>query len=184
MANYMQALEHVFANEGGFVNDSRDPGGRTNLGVTEKTLRGMQAAGSVPELQGKDVQDLTRYDAALIYRRGYWDVVRGDHMISQAIATEVFDTAVNASPRKAVRFLQQALNVLGGFSLAEDGVMGPKTLALMGTYLRRRNINEGIMLKALNGLQFGYYWTLAKRRPPLRAFIAGWINLRVNFKEG
>ena len=181
MADFDHAFEKVLRNEGGFVNDSRDPGGKTNLGVTQDTLKSMQMAGLVPELEGKHVEDLTREDAALVYRRGYWDVVQGGHIPSSAVATEVFDTAVNASPVRAVKFLQEALNALAGTGLAEDGAMGPRTMAALKGYLDRRNINEGILVKALNGLQFGFYWSLVKSRPALRVFLEGWINMRVGF---
>lgn len=181
MADFFHALNIVFKNEGGFVNDSRDPGGRTNLGVTEKTLNRMVASGSTPELAGKRVEDLTHQDAALIYRRGYWDKVMGDEIPSTLIATEVFDTAVNASPRKAVRFLQEALNGLAEAGLVEDGAIGPRTLTALRKYLNRRSINEPILLKTLNGLQFNYYWSLVRARPALRVFLEGWINLRVGF---
>jgi len=181
MADFNHALGVVLKNEGGFVNHSLDPGGKTNLGVTQKTLKGMQAARLVPELEGKRVEDLTHDDAALIYRRGYWDTVQGDHIISSLVATEVFDTAVNASPEKAVKLLQEALNGLAEAGLAEDGSMGPRTLKALNGYLSSRSMNEVILVKALNGLQFGFYWSLVKARPALRVFLEGWINMRVGF---
>ena len=181
MADFNFALKVVFRNEGGFVNDSRDPGGKTNLGITEKTLAHFQGSGLVPELDGKRVEDLTYKDAALIYRHGYWDKVMGDDISSSLVASEVFDTAVNAAPQKAVRFLQEALNGLSEAGLTEDGAMGPRTLTALNRYLSRRSINEAILVKALNGLQFGYYWSLVKARPTLRVFLEGWINLRVGF---
>jgi lysozyme family protein len=60
-------------------------------------------------------------DARAIYRRGYWDPVRGDEL-PPAIALLVFDAAVNSGPSRAIRWLQTALKV------KIDGAIGPITI--------------------------------------------------------
>lgn len=89
--------------EGGFVNDPKDPGGRTNMGVTEPTLRQAIAAGVVPE--GTRVQDLTPAHVRDIFRELYWNAVRGDDL-PPLVAATVFDAAVHHGPRRATVWLQ------------------------------------------------------------------------------
>lgn len=112
-------VKRVLLAEGGEVNDSRDPGGHTNLGITQETLN--HARNVVLGLP-KRVDELD-HDAALeIYRALYWTPMRGDEL-PLGMALLVFDAAVNQGVSRAVRFLQLALGT------HPDGVFGPKTLA-------------------------------------------------------
>lgn len=108
--NFTTCLAFVLAHEGGYVNDPHDPGGETNFGISRRAY---------PDL---DIAGLTRAQAAAIYRRDYWDRVRGDDLPAGLDAL-VFDDAVNAGRGGAARRLQQAIGV------AVDGVIGPRTLA-------------------------------------------------------
>ena len=103
--------------EGGYVDDKRDPGGRTKYGITERVAR----------KHGFDVRNLTKGQALEIYRKDYWDVCRCDDM-PLPVAMVVFDAAVNQGPRRAGRFLQKALNRLNA-RVAVDGVIGPNTIS-------------------------------------------------------
>jgi lysozyme family protein len=119
-SSFERALALVLRHEGGYVDHPRDPGGATNLGVTLATLshaRGRPATKA-------DVRELTRAEAAGIYRRSYWDAVQGDDLPA-GIDLLLFDLAVNSGPARAVRILQRALGV------AEDGVAGPRTRAAL-----------------------------------------------------
>lgn len=103
------ALNIVLRHEGGYVNHPSDPGGETNFGISRR---------SYPEL---DIKNLTREQAGEIYRRDYWDKIKGDSL-PLMLAIFAFDTAVNMGVSKASRMLQEAAGV------AQDGVIGPKTL--------------------------------------------------------
>ncbi len=115
--NFDRCLQIVLHHEGGFVNHPKDPGGATNRGVTKKVYE--QWVGrpvSIDEMKALTVEDVTP-----IYRKNYWDKVRGDDLPS-GIDLMVFDFAVNAGPGRAIRTLQKLLNV------KPDGVIGPITL--------------------------------------------------------
>jgi hypothetical protein len=69
--NWDKAFRQVIAYEGGFVNHPKDPGGPTNLGITQATLgRYLGREATLDE-----VRALTREAAKPIYKRFFWDVL-------------------------------------------------------------------------------------------------------------
>lgn len=110
-----EAFHELLGHEGGFVDHPADPGGATRWGVTERVAR---AAGYTGHMRDFPV-DM----AKAIYRREYWDAVKADQLPA-TVRYAVFDAAVNSGVRQSARWLQRALGA------AEDGVIGPRTLAL------------------------------------------------------
>ncbi|WP_376097228.1 glycoside hydrolase family 108 protein [Roseomonas sp. CCTCC AB2023176] len=113
-----RCLTVVLAEEGGFVNDPRDPGGATNMGITRATLSAFRDA----EASVEDVRDLTRAEAREIYRSRYWTPLRCE-ALPPGVDLSVFDFGVNAGPGRAARLVQRAAGV------TPDGSIGPITLA-------------------------------------------------------
>lgn len=116
--SYDRALSEVFKHEGGYVDHPKDPGGATNMGITFAVLKAWRGK----EITKQDVKNLTRAEAADIYRKNYWDKVRGDELPA-GLDLAVFDFAVNSGPKRAAEFLQRLLGVTA------DGIIGPDTLA-------------------------------------------------------
>lgn len=106
-----RALDFVLRAEGGaaITNDPDDPGGLTRYGISKRAH---------PEV---DIENLTREQAAEIYRQEYW-LKAGCDKLPEPIAFAVMDAAVNQGPRWAITLLQRAVHV------PEDGVLGPKTI--------------------------------------------------------
>ncbi|NIX76907.1 glycoside hydrolase family 108 protein [Microvirga terricola] len=119
--SFDEALAVVLTHEGGFVQHRLDPGGATNFGITRETLS--RARGCPASVE--DVRDLAQAEAGAIYRRFYWDVIRGEEL-PLGIALAVFDAAVNSGPGRAVRLFQEALAV------PVDGLIGPLTVKAAG----------------------------------------------------
>jgi len=119
---FERALDIILRHEGGYVNHSKDPGGRTNLGVTQRVW---EAWTGRPATEA-EMRALTRAKVAPLYRKNYWDAVRGDDL-PPAVALCAFDFAVNAGPSRSIRTLQRAAGV------PEDGKIGPITLAAMNS---------------------------------------------------
>lgn len=119
-ASFYASLAHVLRHEGGFVDNARDPGGATNMGITAATLA--RARGR--PVTTAEVRGLEKTEAAAIYRRLYWEAVCGDDLPA-GIDHVVFDLAVNSGPSRAARLLQRVLGV------EEDGRIGPVTLAAL-----------------------------------------------------
>jgi lysozyme family protein len=116
-SSFDRALALVLRQEGGFVQEPRDPGGATNFGITRETLS--RARGHPASVE--DVRRLTEDEAASIYRRLYWDAVQADGLPS-GVDLAVFDLAVHSGPSRAVRMLQGVLDI------EADGLVGPVTL--------------------------------------------------------
>lgn len=116
--NFQNALKAVLHHEGGFVNHPADPGGMTNLGCTKKVWE--EWVGH--PVDEKAMRALTPADVAPLYKKKYWDAVRGNEL-PDGVDYIVFDTAINSGPGRAIKFLQGCVGV------DMDGALGPKTLA-------------------------------------------------------
>ena len=117
-SNFNQCLALVLKNEGGYVNNPKDPGGRTNLGVTQKVWE-MYVGHPVTE---DDMRTLGPADVAPLYKSEYWNKIRGDDL-PEGVDYAVFDMAVNSGINRAIKILQKAVGV------TVDGAIGPNTLA-------------------------------------------------------
>ena len=172
-------IDEVIAREGGYSNHHADRGGATNFGITQAVARSQGYSG--------DMRALPRSLAVAIYRRLYWEkpgyAFVGE--IAPLVAEELFDTAVNMGPGTASGFLQRALNALNRNQLDYpdlklDSVVGAKTLAALGAFLRLHGkAGERVLLKALEALQGERYLALAESRPANEAFLYGWLANRI-----
>lgn len=152
------ALQFVLGFEGGFSDHPRDPGGRTNLGVTQRTLDAARRAHPGWNLP-VDVANLRKPQAASIYREEYWDAVKGD-FLPPGVALLVFDAAVNQGPARARRWLQEAAGA------SPDGIIGPKTLEAVDESSSLALIREIASLRAM-----AYFAT-----GNMRTFGRGWMR--------
>ena len=129
MSNYNECLKIILMHEGGYVNHPKDPGGETNLGVTKRVYE---------EFGGtKDMKDLTVEDVAPIYKKGYWDKMKGDELPS-GLDLCVFDFGVNAGPGRAAKYLQTMIGTIA------DGGIGPNTLAKVAEYVEEHGLVKAI----------------------------------------
>lgn len=130
-ANFEKALKAVLHHEGGFVNHKLDPGGMTNLGCT-KAVWEEYCGHPVDE---KTMRALTPADVAPLYKRRYWDKVKGDDLPS-GVDYVVFDAAINSGPGRAVKWLQATVGA------EVDGGIGPKTLAAVAAFDSKKLIDD------------------------------------------
>jgi len=115
--NFEQCLVLLLKHEGGYVNNPKDPGGMTNLGVTKRVYEAY-VGHAVDEAA---MRALTPDVVAPIYKRDYWDACRCDDL-PDGVDYAVFDLAVNSGTRRAAKMLQKAAGV------TDDGSIGPATL--------------------------------------------------------
>ena len=153
--NYQKCLETILHHEGGYVNHPKDPGGETNLGVTKRVYE--EHGGT------KDMKELTVEDVAPIYKKGYWDKMKGDDLPS-GLDLCVFDFGVNAGPGRAAKFLQKMIGT------TIDGGIGPMTLAKVNEYVDSNGLEESI--KQYQSARQEYYENLST----FNTFGKGWTR--------
>lgn len=112
MSAFDEAFRIVVGHEGGYVDDPKDPGGRTKYGISQR---------SYPNL---NIGALTLDDAKAIYKRDYFERAHC-HIMDPGLGLIMFDAAVNNGVGQAIRWLQGALGV------SVDGVVGPATRAAL-----------------------------------------------------
>ena len=122
------ACECLLKHEGGFVNHPKDPGGMTNLGVTKAVYDKWIGRESTEQ----EMRDLTPDDVAPIYKKNYWDKVRGDDLPS-GVDWCAFDWAVNSGSGRPAKAIQRAVGA------KQDGAIGPMTCRLWLTKILDRD---------------------------------------------
>jgi lysozyme family protein len=115
--NFEECLALVLKSEGGYVNNPKDPGGRTNLGVTQKVWEDYVGH----PVSEADMRALGPSDVAPLYKKNYWDKIAGD-ALPDGVDYACFDLAVNSGVSRAAKILQKAAGV------NPDGAIGPATL--------------------------------------------------------
>lgn len=120
-ANFGNCLKLTLAHEGGYVNHPKDPGGRTNMGIIQRTYDAYRKRLGHPL---RSVAQIEVGEVHAIYRQDYWHPINGDK-IPFGIDYTVFDAAVNSGIGQGPKWTQRALGVNA------DSRIGPTTLAAM-----------------------------------------------------
>ncbi|MFN9539664.1 MAG: glycoside hydrolase family 108 protein [Planctomycetota bacterium] len=195
MAEFEIAFDETMLHEGGYVDDPDDRGGETYRGVARKFHPAGTGWKIVDELKREkpdsfaDLLDQKQELQTLVasfYREQFWRPIRGEQLSDQALANELFDTAVNQGVGTAIRFWQEALNLLNRNAkdypeIEVDGVAGERTLATTNQFLQRNRGQSDRLLKVLNLQQGARYLEIARKNPVQRKFLHGWLNrIRLN----
>jgi lysozyme family protein len=111
-------------------------------------------------------------EAEKIEEREYWDAMRLGEVEDQNVANKLFDMGVNMGVRQAAVYAQRAANVLVAVDahVAEDGVIGPRTLAAINA------AGSIAYYQLLCQFSAGYYRHLAAVNPALAVNLAGWLK--------
>jgi len=155
MTSFPACLTFTLREEGGFVDDPRDPGGATNMGITLATLRLWRGD---PGLGADALRALTREAAAGIYGARYWNRLRCDGLPA-GVNLMVFDFGVNAGTGRAALQLQEAVGT------AADGFIGAVTLGFAGRE------DPAALVECLAARQEAHYRAL----PGFATFGRGWL---------
>lgn len=165
----------VIAIEGGYVNDPKDPGGETNMGVTKKVAVQNGYNGPMRQLP-REVAVSIYYDRYLV-APGYAPLIE----IDAAVTEELFDTTVNMGPPRPSRWFEQAINDFCGTHLAIDGRIGPQAVGAYAACQKEVGATT-LCLATLNHLdeqQRAEYGRLVRINPKLQRFYKGWIAHRI-----
>ena len=167
--------------EGGESDHPDDGGGLTKYGVSLKFLGGLSGAQSnrdVLERMGirlpitrQVIYDLTRDQAASLFRWQFWDKLRLG-LIPLRPAVVLYDAAVNSGPAQSVKLAQRGYNrcVAYGQPLVVDGIMGPATRAAM------QLADTDKCLSAMLDAREAFFQAIVANNPSQQVFLRGWIN--------
>lgn len=145
--DFDKAFERVIGHEGGYVNDTRDPGGETKYGISKRAY------------PFADIKNLTLDQAKDIYRRDYWNKLHLDELPA-CVRFDIFDAAVNSGTGAAAKFLQRAAGTTA------DGVIGKLTIAAAN------GLDPQLLDKRLSGYRLQFLADL----PVFPTFGRGWLR--------
>ena len=174
--------------EGGFVNDSVDKGGATNMGVTIGTWRavGYDKNGD-GHIDVHDIKLLNERDFSAVLKI-YWNRWQADRLLNQSVANILVDW-VWASGNWGVKIPQRILG------LKEDGSVGIQTLKAVNSqnqkelfdkiFQARKNFFKDIVENSIKN-----YEKQIKRKSTekeklkytQKRFLIGWLNRLNDFK--
>jgi lysozyme family protein len=130
MADFEIAYKLTAINEGGYTDNADDNGNWTGAKKGVGVLVGTNHGISAPVLQkhlGRtptvaDMKNILIDTVKAIYKKNYWNVIRGDEMTRQNVANSVYDSAVNMGCGRAIKLAQKAAG------LPETGKMNNQTI--------------------------------------------------------
>lgn len=124
--------------EGGKVDDPRDPGGRTNQGVTQATFDAWCKGRGVAK---RSVYAMTEAERDAIYRVNFWAAVGGDKL-ADGVDLAGFDYGVNSGPARAKKAIA-AVAGLADAAAAVKAICAARRSFLTG--LRKAAFEKGWM---------------------------------------
>ncbi|MDO9414573.1 glycosyl hydrolase 108 family protein [Pararhizobium sp.] len=107
--------------EGGYVDHPADPGGATNMGITQATLARWRGR----EVSKSEVKALSRTEQRQIMKALYYDVINADDLPAP-LAAVTYNAAILHGTGKAARFLQTVLKKYRP-EVEIDGAIGQQT---------------------------------------------------------
>jgi lysozyme family protein len=160
MSDFQLAFQETIGYEGGYSNNSSDYGGETKYGIAKRWYPNV------------DIKNLTLDEAQAIYFKDYWNPLLLGQIVSNAVATEIFEQAVNMGKKQAAIHAQRSVGLLGPAILV-DGWLGNQTVVGLNG-LGARNTPQ--LMKCLNGFQFMRYLEIVENDPTQRGFFVGWLR--------
>lgn len=138
-ANFDASMRQCLKHEGGYVDHPKDPGGATNLGITQATLADWRRR----PVTKAEVKNLTVAEAIDIYHQKYAGVIKYDQLPS-GLDHVTLDPAINSGPSRGAKWLQGALGVKA------DGKIGNSTLA------KARSANVPQVIRKACAIRMGF----------------------------
>ena len=165
MADFLPAFEQMIQDEGGYTLHTihGDRGGQTYAGI---------ARNFNPDWPGWEFVDRRETPPTPMvrnwYHTNYWIPIAGDHLTHQAVASSIFNFAVNSSaPGRPTVAVKLAQLVAGA---TPDGSLGPRSVAA----LNAMDPEKFVMAYAL--AKIARYRDIVTRDRTQIKFLLGWIN--------
>lgn len=162
---FFSTLPMVLRYEGGLVNNPKDRGGKTNLGITKGFLNTYKKKSGV---KVDDVEKLTQGDAVKLYK-AEWDIFGFGKLDNTDVMKLIYDFSVNSGPKTAIKYLQQSLNKKG-HNLQVDGYIGKKTNDAVNA------VDEQWLKDDIQKARAEHYDAIVDNDSEQKEFIIGWFN--------
>lgn len=169
---FNRAIVHVLKHEGLLSNNSNDPGGITNYGISLRFLKregiDLDEDGDVDE---QDIRGLTIDKAREVYKKYFWDRHGYDKLINQQVAEKVLDLSVNMGNKATVKILQKSINSLERYPVLKvDGILGKHTIDAANRY------NPNALRSAMRIFAQDKYLLILINNPQFEGFREGWLK--------
>lgn len=172
MASFEPAYERTIRNEGGYrlENVPGDRGGLTYAGIARNANPSWPGWAIIDrgDMNNPQLTPLVRE----LYKKTYWETIKGDDIKAQGIAEAIYDFAVNAGVRTASKLAQIVVNT------TPDGYLGDKTVAALNTWDESAFIANYALAKVAR------YTEICNRDRSQGKFLLGWLNRTISGLKG
>lgn len=179
MAEYKHAENKTLKWEGGYCNVVGDAGGETIFGMARNMHPNLKLWKIMDDYKKnypnftkanyKELENLClgngefKKEMESFYKKEFWEKIQGDKIECQNLANALYDFAVNSGVNRAVKSLQEILNI------TIDGKLGDKTLQAIKENEHRNLCNE------LCEKRKSFFQNIAKKGQNAK-FLNGWLN--------
>lgn len=158
MAKFITAFEKTMKNEGGYIlHRNKGESADTYAGIYRKSHPTWEGWSYIDNNETPPT-DLVRN----FYKVNYWNKIKGDDIINQKAAENIYDFYVNAGTN-GIKVAQEVSKCQA------DGIFGNKTLNAIN------EIGEDFTLKFVLA-RCSYYGSLISKKQKYAVFAKGWID--------
>ena len=180
MASHKEIVPFFYKWEGGLSKDKNDSassnpcptsfkgidGYHTNKGVTYNAW--IAVFGTTNDAR---FFEMNNEDWGLIFKRGYWDKVKGDKIQYQSIANILVSWAWGSGSKTAIKQMQKVLGV------SVDGVIGNQTLNAIHAFNEVELFDKCVLARK------SFFESIARSNPKNLKFLKGWLNRLADFNK-
>lgn len=173
-ANANISIPKVIKEEGGFQNSPNDSGNfyngvlmGTKYGITPAAYKSYYNAEPTPVI----IKNLTIEKATPIYKKKYWDKIRGDEIKNDSVADLMMFTVVNSGTGQ-ISTLKKLANITAG-----KKIMAETATPFTSNEIKLLNeLPQSIYHNNLKVHRKRFYENLAAKQPKNQIFLKGWLS--------